>query len=81
MQNVKPLCAFVFFFALACERIFIKRHSIESRCLIGPENILFQGASVLISARKIYGGWGGGGGGAVKGLKKLDALGSMQNVL
>ena len=27
------------FFALACERIFIKTQSIESRCAIGPENI------------------------------------------
>ena len=28
---------FFLFFALACEKIFIKTHSIESRCAIGPE--------------------------------------------
>ena len=33
----------VFFFALAGERIFTKTFSIESRCVIGPENILFAG--------------------------------------
>ena len=32
MQNLKPLSRFVFFFALACERIFTQTHSIESRC-------------------------------------------------
>ena len=29
-------------------------HSIESRCVIGAENILFAGASVYFSARKFY---------------------------
>ena len=33
---------FFFFFALACERIFIKTYCIESRCVIGLENILFE---------------------------------------
>ena len=28
-------------------------HSIESRCVIGPKNILFAGASVHLSAQKI----------------------------
>ena len=45
---------FVFFFALACDRIFIKTHTIESRCVIGAENRLFTGASVHLSARKFY---------------------------
>ena len=55
----------VFFFALAGERIFIKTFSIESRCVIGPENILFAGVigpenilfageSLDLSARKSY---------------------------
>ena len=34
------------FFSLACEKIFIKSHSIESRCALGPENILFSGSCV-----------------------------------
>ena len=32
-----------FLFALACDRIFIRTHSIESRFVIGLENILFAG--------------------------------------
>ena len=32
MQNLKLLTVSVFFFALACERVFIETHSIESRC-------------------------------------------------
>ena len=43
MRNLKPLAFFVFFFALACERIFIETHSIENRCVTGPESILFAG--------------------------------------
>ena len=54
VQNLKALDPFVFFFALACERIFIKMHNIESSCVIGFENILFVGASVHLSARKFY---------------------------
>ena len=60
---------FVFFFVLACERIFIKADSTESRCVIGLESIL-----------GFFFFWGEGGGicesfspeilqaGAVKGL-------------
>ena len=33
------LTLFVSFFVLACERIFIKTHSIKNRCVIGPENM------------------------------------------
>ena len=40
MRNLKPLSLFVFFCASACEWIFIKTHIIESRCVIGPGNIL-----------------------------------------
>ena len=35
-KTLQPL-NFVFFFALACERIFIKTHTIESRCDMEPE--------------------------------------------
>ena len=45
---------FVFLFAQACERIFIRTHSFENRCVIGPENILLAGASVHLSAQKFY---------------------------
>ena len=38
MRNLKPLSLCVFFFALACQRIFIRTHNIQSRCVIGPEN-------------------------------------------
>ena len=56
-------------FAQASERIFLKTHSIESRCDIEPENILFENilfenilfenilfasASLHLSARKFY---------------------------
>ena len=50
-ETLKP---FRLLFALACERIFIKTHSVESRYVIGPENIQFAGASVHLSARKFY---------------------------
>ena len=43
VRNLKPLSLCVFFFALACERIFIKMHSIESR------SVLFACASVHLS--------------------------------
>ena len=42
VQNLKHLSFSVFFFTLAYERIFIKTRSVESRCVIGPENILLQ---------------------------------------
>ena len=50
----ETLECFVSFLALACERVFIKTHSVESRCVTGPENTLFADASVHISARKFY---------------------------
>ena len=33
---------------------FMKTHSIESRCVIGPETILFAGSSLHMTARKLY---------------------------
>ena len=55
VRNLKPLNLFFsfFFFALACERIFIKTYNTESSCVTGPENILFAGASVHLSAPEI----------------------------
>ena len=49
------------FFALARERIFIKTYSVYRRCVTGPANVLFAGASVHLSARKSYrlGPWRG----------------------
>ena len=46
MVNLKPVNLFIFFFALACERIFVKTHRTDNRCVISAENILFVGASV-----------------------------------
>ena len=46
IKSAKLESLFVFFFTLACERIFIKTYNIESRCVIEPENILFGGMSV-----------------------------------
>ena len=59
-EKFETICLFVFFFALGCERIFIKTHSIDID-VIGPENILFAGASAHLSARKFYmlGQWRG----------------------
>ena len=44
----ETLNLFVFFFALARERVAIKLHSIESRFVVGPSNILFAGVYVSI---------------------------------
>ena len=63
MQNLNSISLFVFFFALACGRNFIKAHSTESRSVIGQENILFADASLYHSAQKVLQA------GAVKGLK------------
>ena len=40
------------FETLPCEMVVIKKHSIESRCVRGPENMLFAGVSVHLSARE-----------------------------
>ena len=39
-KTFKPFF-FLLFFSLALERFFIKTHRTESRCVIGPENVLF----------------------------------------
>ena len=53
VRNLKPL-SFFSFLALECEKIFIKMHSTESRCVIGPETIPFVGVSVHLSGWKFY---------------------------
>ena len=64
MQNLKPLRLFVFFFAMACERIFIKTHSIESGCVIynykTGKYTLFE-AHPYIFQPKNFTGWGSEG--------------------
>ena len=63
-ETLKPFSVLVFFFALACERIFIKMHSTENRCNnninIEPENLLFAGMSVHFLPRNFI-GWGSEG--------------------
>ena len=54
VRNLKPSDIFRLFSALACERIFMKTHSIDCRCVIGSGNIMFSGAFVKFSARKLY---------------------------
>ena len=58
-RKLKSLRLFVFF-ALACEQIFIKIHTIEIIFVIWPENVLFQPGNLT--------GWG------MKGLKLLLVL-------
>ena len=55
-KSVKSETVFVFFFVHRhqCERIFIRTHSFESRCIMGPENVLFEGVSVHLSTWKFY---------------------------
>ena len=58
--NFKSLSLLVFF-ALTCERIFIKTQATEIRFVIRPGNILSSGAYVHFSTRKFYmlGQWRG----------------------
>ena len=65
VRNSKPLNLFHYFFALACERIFIKTHSTEKRfCYKTGKYTVFWGASVYLSDRKFYtmGQWRGSSG-------------------
>ena len=59
MWNFHPLSLFVFFFALACERICIKTRSIKIRCVTGPGNRLFKlQAHSCIFQPGHFTGWG-----------------------
>ena len=60
MRNVKPLSRFVLFFVMACERIFIQTQSIQSRCVIGPENTRLQARPCNILPGNLT-GWGSEG--------------------
>ena len=70
VRNLKALSLFVFFFTLACERIFIKTHSIENRSCRTVKytvcrRIRASFSPVVLQAR------------AVKGLK-VNSTGKMQ---
>ena len=56
LETLNPSCLlFCTGMWLFCERILMKKmHSTESRCVTGPENTLFAGASVQLSAQKFY---------------------------
>ena len=54
MQNLNSFSLFVFFFALAYERIFIKMHNIKIRFVLGLEYMLLAGGCVQFSAQKFY---------------------------
>ena len=58
-RNLEPVSLFVFFFALARERIFIKTHYIESTLVIGPEHILFACVFACTFQPGNFTGWGG----------------------
>ena len=55
MQNFKSFSLLFPFFSLtlACEKIFIKTHCIESRPVMGLENVLFADMREYFSSRKI----------------------------
>ena len=55
VRNLKPFSLFVFFFALVCERIFIKTHSIENRCY--KKIYCLQARPCTIQPRKFYRLW------------------------
>ena len=73
----QTLKAFCFLFWLACERIFIKRHSIASRCVTELEKMPFAGASVHLSARTFSPTSPREG--AVKGLKVTSSRRAQRN--
>ena len=54
IEKFQTLMPFLFFFAQACERIFIEMHSTESRHVIELEKILYGGAPVHLLARILY---------------------------
>ena len=76
VRNLNPLRLFLFFFALAYEKIFIKTHSTENIFVIRPETILFWGASVHLSARRFFrlGQWRGY-------ISRLDLLWTVSNLV
>ena len=57
-ETFKPFC---FLFGAGRWKDFHTTHSTESRCVIGPENTLFAGVCMHLSARKFYrlGQWRG----------------------
>ena len=51
LGTLKPVC---FLVRTDMYQDFNEKHSTESRCVIGTENILFEGMSVNLSARKMF---------------------------
>ena len=62
MRNLKPFSFFVFFFGLACERIFTKTQSIENRCYRTKKYTVWRRARASFSPEILHAG-------AVKGLR------------
>ena len=73
MLNLKFPNPFLFSYALVCERISIKTHSIQNMFGIGPKNVPFAGVCVHFSARKLFAGCGSEG---VKVEKEISFCGN-----
>ena len=56
MPNSKLFGLFLFFSRLACERFFIKTHSVESRCDIEPKIHCLQGCPCTFSLETLQAG-------------------------
>ena len=56
---------------LACKWIFIKTHSIESRLVIGLQNILFAGVCMYFFEPRNLTGW------SSEGVKYLTGIGTL----
>ena len=59
VRNLKPLTRFIFFFALAYQRNFIKTHTLKMD-ITGPENIMFAGTSLPLN-QDFFTDWGSEG--------------------
>ena len=60
LRDLKPLSLSVFCFALACQRISIKMHSIESRLLWDRKTYCLQASTGILQPGK-FAGWGSEG--------------------
>ena len=67
LQSVKALTVSVFFFALACERIFIETRSIENRCYRTGKYTVCKRVSASFSPEILQAG-------ALRGLIKTENL-------
>ena len=60
VQNLKPFSLFVFFFALALERIFTKTHHTERRCYRTGKYTVFEVRPCIFQPGN-FTGWGSEG--------------------